>query len=101
MTEIILLVVIVFLLGFLVWREREHDLHIRELENKIKSPVVQKIIKEPLVKREKPEENQITNDNPNEIMLGEIPFMEIPKEFKIEYEGSPETPAEARARAEK
>jgi len=97
MTEIVLLLVIVFLIGFIVWTEMRHEKHIKELEDKIKKSYPTEVY-QPKSDSKPVSVSPILKQDQNEIMLNEIPFMEIPKDFKIEHEGSPETPAEAVAR---
>lgn len=96
MTEVIVILALLVFLGYREWR---HEKHIKELEEKIMVSVPGYVH---FRKGKKPKEagvnNEIMEVSPNEIMLGDIPHMEIPKDFKIETEGSPETPAEVVAR---
>jgi hypothetical protein len=104
MTEIIFLFIILIQFALSVWKEIKYDKQIAELKKEIKKNVFNfpEVSDQTSVgiKRKKLDSspNSILRETDKEIQLNEIPFMEIPKDFKIEHEGSSETPAEAVAR---
>jgi len=99
MIDFTLLLVIVALLVFIAWNELRHEKHIKELEKQNKTVVTVPASSYQVgAAKGRPVQSPIMRTDDNEIMLNEIPFMEIPKDFKIEHEGSPETPTKAVAR---
>lgn len=92
-------IVIIALLVFIAFREWRHELHIRELEEKVMASSLTEYQQFKTGKK-KPRltPNPVTKTEDNEIALGDMPFMTIPEEYNIQVEGSPETPVEERAR---
>ena len=98
MIEIIFLIIILTLLGIGVYREKKYNEHIQRLENKITgvSPLAPEVT--PTGKR-KEVPNEMASESREETPIADIPMMEFEdREFNIELEGDPETPAEAVAR---
>ena len=96
MIEIFIIVALLLFIGYREWR---HESHIRDLEEKLMASTPTILYRPKGENNKKPESSPIMKGEENEMMMGDIPFMEIPKDFKIETEESPTTPLESRARA--
>ena len=91
--------VIIALLIFIVFREWRHEVHLRDLEDKVMASNLTEYYQTKKTKNKpRPESNSIVKPDENDIMLGDMAFMDLPKKYNIEVEGSPETPVEQRAR---
>jgi len=97
-TEIILGITTLSLIVLVAYREKQHDEHIKNLEDKIVKTNPEVYWKE---KNEgkRPVPNEMASEDREEVPIADIPMMEFTdRDFKIEMEGDPETPAEAVAR---
>lgn len=94
------IIVILALLGFIIYREIRHDKHIKELEDRIMSPNLPTYYQSKKIGDKSYEPNNLMARETTEELIGDIPFMEMPKDYRIETEESPTTPSEARARAD-
>lgn len=95
-TDLILVFTIVLLMVYLIWEQVRHEKVVNELIKKLKPGITPGSVS--TVPTTKVDVNTILKTDENEVMLSDMPFMEIPEDYNIEHEGGPETPTEAVAR---
>ena len=100
MIELIFFTIIISLIGYIVYKEKRHENHIKFLEEKITKTIPQ-IYWAEKNEGKKPLSNEMAKQSREEVPIADIPMLEFTdRDFKIELEGDSETPAEARARKE-
>jgi len=98
MIEYIFTAIILSLIALIVYRERQHEEHIKRLEDKIIPPDSTVRWQGKNIKRN-PSPNEMAREGGEETPIADIPMMEFTdRDFNIQVEGDSETPAEAVAR---
>ena len=97
MMEYFLFAIIIILLGYILYKDKRYEEHIKDLENKMVGSN-QVVIGQAREKKAPPASNDMAKQDREEIPLTEIPMMEFDnRDFNIQMEGDATTPEEARA----